>query len=259
MKKISDLDGFLIDLDGTLYRGKEVIVGAPDFISTIRKKGKKFLILSNNSSMSCKSYQNKLRLLGIDVNVEEILTSTIASIDYLKKNYPDSTVYPVGTLDFVSELHSEGIQITDTNADVVLLGFDTSLTYEKIKTATHMIRQGSHFLATHGDIFCPTDDGFIPDIGTFIPLFEKATGVSPKVIGKPHRDMVESALDRFNKKPECIGIIGDRLYTDIKMAETYGFIGILVLSGETVMNDTLADEVKPDYIFPSVKEIIQVL
>lgn len=259
MKKISELEGFLIDLDGTLYRGKEVIAGAPEFISTIRKKGKKLLILSNNSSMSCKSYQNKLRLLGIHINLEEIITSTIASIDYLKKNYPDSKVYPVGTSDFVSELQSEGIQITDTNADVVLLGFDTSLTYEKIKRATHMIRQGAHFLATHGDIFCPTDDGFIPDIGTFIPLFEKATGISPKVIGKPNHEMVESAIDRLNKKPERIGIIGDRLYTDIKMAKIYGFIGILVLSGETVMNDILTSEVRPDYIFPSIKEIIAAL
>ena len=190
------------------------------------------------------------------MNQEEILTSIIASADFLMKQFPGAVVYPVGTPEFEEELLSLGINISHENADVGPLGFDTTLTYEKIKKATRLIRDGARFIATHGDVFCPTEDGFIPDIGTIIPLFEKATNVSPTIIGKPFRSMIDSALSRLNLMPESIGMVGDRLYTDIAMAKTFGLTSILGLSGETKMANLSTSEMHPDYIFPSIQEII---
>ncbi|MGF3496194.1 MAG: HAD-IIA family hydrolase [Methanolinea tarda] len=256
MKKISELKGYLIDLDGTLYLGNLLIPGAIEYISSLRQKEKKILFLSNNSAKSRTDYVNKLKRLGIEVNQEEILTSTIASADFLMKNFPDAIVYPVGTPEFEAELISLGINISYENADVVLLGFDTSLTYEKIKKAARLICYGASFIATHGDLLCPTEDGFIPDIGTLIPIFEKATNKSPTIIGKPFSSMIESVLSRLNLMPEFIGMVGDRLYTDIAMAKTYGLTSILVLSGETKITDLSGSAMHPDYIFPSVREII---
>jgi len=259
MNNIADLQGFLIDLDGTLYLGNQVIPGAADFITTLRENDKRFLILSNNSSKSRKSYQEKLRQLKIEVELTEILTSTIASADFIITNFPRAKVYPVGTPDFEAELISLGIDIDYSNADTVLLGFDTTLTYEKLRIATKFIFEGARFIATHGDVLCPTENGFIPDIGTFIPLFERATGVSPLIIGKPNKSMIDSALGRLQIPVNNVGMIGDRLYTDMKMANTFGLASILVLSGETTADELIFVEPKPDFVFRSVREMIPII
>lgn len=256
MKDISALDGFLIDLDGTIYVGDTLIPGANEFIITLRQNQKRFLFLSNNSSKSVNTYRDKLRRLGIDVNREEILNSTIAAADLLSQQFPDATVYPVGTPDFEMELISLGISVSHTDADIVLLGFDTTLTYEKIRHATKLIRNGAHFFATHGDVFCPTEDGFIPDIGTIIPLFEKATNRFPVIIGKPNRPIIDSAVSRLKLTPESLGMIGDRLYTDIQMAKNFDLTSILVLSGETTLSDLSGSDLCPDYVVSSIQELI---
>jgi HAD superfamily hydrolase (TIGR01457 family) len=259
MKNISGLEGFLIDLDGTIYLGDHIIPGAPEFISALRRKKKDFLFLSNNSSKSRASYKNKLSRLGIEVNQENILNSTVATADLLSAQFPHATVFPVGTPDFEAELISLGIKISHSDADIVLLGFDTTLTYDKIRNASKLISEGAQFFATHGDVMCPTENGFIPDIGTFIPLFEKATGKSPTIIGKPYRPIIDSALTRLKIAPESIGMVGDRLYTDIKMAKNFALTSILVLSGETKITDLSGSELSPDYVFRSVREIVPYL
>lgn len=258
-KKISDIKGFLIDLDGTIYRGNKLLPGAVEFINALRNSDKKFLIISNNSSMSRKSHKNKLNKFGIEVDEDQIFTSTIATIIYLKKNYTESEVYPVGTPEFENELRSNGIRVSKNKGDVVLLGFDKTLTYHKIEVATRLINSGAKFIATHSDILCPTENGFIPDIGSMIALLEKATNISPKVIGKPNKDMVESALLKLAMSKNQVAMVGDRVYTDMKMAHDFGLISILVLSGETKEEDLSNMSPKPDYIFKSIREVISEL
>lgn len=257
--KISDIKGFLIDLDGTIYRGNKLLPGAVDFINMLKRRDKKFLIISNNSSKSRKNYKNKLNEFGIEIDEDQIFTSTIATIGYIKKKYPKSKFCPVGTPEFEYELRSNGVKISKNKGDVVLLGFDKTLTYHKIEVAVRLINNGAEFIATHSDILCPVENGFIPDIGTMIALFEKATNRSPKVIGKPNKEMVESALLKLALPPNQVAMVGDRLYTDMKMAHDFGLISILVLSGETKEEDLSNISPKPDYIFKSIREVISEL
>lgn len=258
-KKISDIKGFLIDLDGTIYRGNKLVPGAVEFINMLKRGDKKFLIISNNSSKSRRDYKNKLNKFGIEIDEDQIFTSTIATIDYIKKKYPKSKIYPVGTPEFEYELRSNDVKVSKNEGDVVLLGFDKTLTYNKIEVAVRLINNGAEFIATHSDILCPVEKGFIPDIGTMIALFEKATNRLPKVIGKPNKEMVESALLKLALPPNQVAMVGDRLYTDMKMAHDFGITSILVLSGETKEEDLLDIPSKPDYIFKSVNDILEVL
>lgn len=249
----------MIDLDGTIYRGNKLVPGAVEFINALKRSDKKFLIISNNSSKSRRDYKNKLNKFGIEIEEGQIFTSTIATTYYLKKNYPKSKVYPVGTPEFEDELRSNDIKIDKNEGDVVLLGFDKTLTYHKIKVAVRLINNGAEFIATHSDILCPVENGFIPDIGTMIALFEKATNRLPKVIGKPNKEMVESALSKLALPLNQVAMVGDRLYTDMKMAHDFGLMSILVLSGDTKEESLLDIPSKPDYVFKSVKDILEVL
>jgi HAD superfamily hydrolase (TIGR01457 family) len=256
MRRLSSIQGFLVDLDGTLYVGNRVIAKAPEFIESLKRLNKSFLIVSNNSSMSRESYKNKLQKLGIDVTAGQIFTSTMATALFLQRRYPGSLVYPVGTPEFEIELRANGIQLSKNEADIVVLGFDKTLTYEKIAHATRLIRDGALFVATHADRFCPTENGMIPDIGPMIALFTSATDVSPKTIGKPNSEMIEGALSLLKLSAAGVAMVGDRVYTDLKMAQDFGLTSVLVLSGEAQRTDLKTLSSMPDYIFESVGDII---
>jgi 4-nitrophenyl phosphatase len=255
-QSLKGINGLLIDLDGTLYIGDRLIDGADKLLEALKLNNKKFLILSNNSSASRSSYKQRLSRMGILIDEELIFTSTIATINYLKLNYANSIIFPVGTPDFEAELKSHGIFLNNDYGDVVVLAFDKTLTYEKIAKASKLISNGSSFIATHADILCPTENGYIPDIGTMIALLKAATSKEPKVIGKPNKEMVEMAISILALPRDQIAIVGDRLYTDMVLAQKFGLKSILVLSGETKESDLLDSSFKPDFIFNSVKEII---
>ncbi len=217
-ERLKNIECFLLDMDGTLYLGDIVIPGAIEFVKRIKLKNKKTVFLSNNSSKNSEQYFSKLKKLHISANKNEIFTSLTASIIYLKSKKILS-VYPIGTPGFIKELILNGIKIDQHRPEAVLLGFDKTITYEKIKTGYKLIKSGVKFIATHPDIVCPTEDGFIPDTGGFIAMFKKLTGVSPKIIGKPYPTMIKSVLKCYNCKRQNTAIVGDRLYTDMKMGK----------------------------------------
>jgi len=254
---MDDISGIMIDMDGTVYKGSEVIKGAPEFVERLRKKEIPFVFLTNNSASDRKHYLNKLKKMEFDVTIDNILTSATATFQYVAKHHGNAAVYPVGTPKFVEEAKAEGIRIVDHDPDIVLLAFDTTITYEKINKAYDFIKKGAEFIATHPDDLCPTEDGYDVDIGPFIRFLESMTGVKATVIGKPNKLMIEMAAEKMNVRKEGLVMIGDRLYTDIKMASDNRIRSILVLSGETKKEDLDNSNVHPSEVAGSIDELFR--
>jgi len=253
---------FVLDMDGTFYLGNRLIEGSLSFLEKLKIQGKRFLFFTNNSSRTSAFYRKKLAGMGCFVEDSDIVTSGDVTIKYLKENYPEAGVYLVGTKLLCESFRNGGIRLTndtDEKPDIVVLGFDTELTYEKIERACTFIRNGAIFLATHLDYNCPTEDGFIPDCGSMCAMVEASTGVKPRYLGKPFRETVDMIKLITGLDDKDLAFVGDRLYTDIATGVSNGITGILVLTGETKLEDVEKSEVKPDYIFDSLGALGQAL
>lgn len=163
-----------------------------------------------------------------------------------------SSIYLVGTPVLEDEFVRHGFTLTDNEPEYVVLGFDTTLTYEKLVTACDLIRKGTPYIATHPDFNCPTENGYIPDCGAMMALTEASTGKAPQVVGKPNKEIVTALLNKKNATLSEMAIIGDRLYTDIATGCNAGIKSVLVLSGESKINDVAVSPFKPDYIFDNL-------
>lgn len=233
--RIDFKEGILfIDLDGTLFVGGNMIPGADKFIEKLIEEEIQFFLLSNNSSYSKEKLRNKLSSMGITVGIEQIILSTDGLIDYLLYEGISET-FVVGSSAMKNMLEQYNIVTESENPEYVLLGYDTEINYDKMKRACHLINKDIPYIATHCDISCPSPNGPIPDIGSFIAMFELVTGKSPtKIFGKPNAEMLTPALKANNiSEPSKIYVIGDRLYTDKELAENVQGNFICVLSGET--------------------------
>jgi len=250
---------FLLDMDGTIYLGEKLLPGSLEFLNLLSERGLDYLFLTNNSSKHAGQYVEKLARFGIHVGEEQILTSGEATTIFLQKEMPNARVFIVGTKALEEEFDSCGFKLVEDTPDVVVLGFDTTLTYKKLWKICDYIREGCPYIATHPDINCPTETGFMPDIGSFIALIESSTGRRPdEVIGKPNDHMVHAVLERTGYKKDEIAMIGDRLYTDIAMGKT-GIKTVLVLSGETKITDLESSEIRPDIIEEDLMGIVKLL
>lgn len=245
----------MIDMDGTVYKGGNVIPGAVEFIEFLVNSEMPFVFLTNNSSSPRSYYFNKLRKMGFRVLEENVITSNIATIRYVLEKYPGKKVYPIASEDVIEEIKNAGINITDKDPDVVYLTFDKTIDYAKINAGFHFISNGAKLVATHPDDVCPTEDSYDVDIGPFIRLFESISGCKAEIVGKPNRLMLEMAAVEMGVQIEEAVMIGDRLYTDIKMASEACISSILVLTGETSKKDLETSEIKPTYVLESVSDI----
>ena len=253
---------FILDLDGTLYLGNKIFYKAIKFINE-NWNNYKFYFMTNNTSRSRKSYLYKLRSLGLKyANIDNLLTPFYPLVEYLKqKNFKN--VYCLCTQDFIQELRAKSIncivepKFVD-NIQVVIVGFDIELTYEKLKKASLLLQNRNiEFLLTHPDKTCPLEDGFIPDAGSIAVLLENVTGRKPnRVFGKPSKELLSPLLKRY--KSEEMVIVGDRLYTDKVMADDTGIDFILVLSGETKRKDVEREEKFPAIILKSLEELEEI-
>ena len=245
-----------LDLDGTIYMGEALIPGAKEFLDYLKDKGIFFYFLSNNSSRSKADYVKKLSALGIYTDEEGIILSTDGVIAFLfERNIRD--IYVVGTKSMKEMFIQAEFDIESPNPSFVILGFDTELTYEKLKTAALFIQNGVELIATHPDLVCPTPEGFIPDTGAMLALFEKATNKKPlKIFGKPNPEMITHILKKHNVSPENVVMIGDRIYTDMELARRVPCDFILVLSGETKKEDLAQIEEQPTLVVESVADLI---
>jgi len=246
-------------MDGTVYLGNKLLPGALRFMNYLAATGREYLFLTNNSSQNARYYARKLQAMGWPATEEDILTSGEATALYLQQIRPRARLYVVGTTALVEELAAYGFIITADAPDFVVLGFDTTLTYDKLVTACDLIRHGTPFIATHPDLNCPTETGFIPDCGSMIALIKASTGVEPKVIGKPNREIIDVIFRKKNFARAEMAIIGDRLYTDIATGRNAGIYTVLVLSGETKPSDLAQAMVRPDYIFENLDNLTDYL
>jgi 4-nitrophenyl phosphatase len=250
---------FILDMDGTFYLGDRLIQGSLEFLNKLKEKGIDFLFFTNNSSRTRQFYRKKLASMGCYVDESSIVTSGDVTIRYLREHHKDASVYLVGTGLLEESFIEGGIRLTKNDPDIVVIGFDTTLTYEKIERACTFIRNGATFIATHLDLNCPTEDGFIPDCGSMCAMIEASTGVKPRYLGKPFKDTVDMIKLITGRSNEEMAFVGDRLYTDIAVGVNNGITGILVLTGETTPEDVEKSSVKPDYIFDSLYALGQVL
>lgn len=258
--KLKEKTLYLLDMDGTIYNENEIFDGTLEFLEEIERRDGQYVFITNNSSKSVEDYVQKVRAMGIKAEYENFYTSGQATAMYLKENYPNQVVYCMGTKSLIKELREAGIEVVtevDERAGVVLLGFDTENTSEKIRNTCIMLGRDVAYLATNPDLVCPVSFGYIPDCGSMSIMLKNATGKEPFFIGKPEPIMVNCVLKKLNCKREDAVIVGDRLYTDIKTGANAQVDTICVLSGEASMEDILHGEVEPTYIFKSVKEIYE--
>ena len=252
---LDDMEVVFLDLDGTIYLGSNLIEGALSFLERLEERGIRRFFLSNNSSKSVGEYQEKLRGLGIPASEDEILLSTHDLISWLRENGIDQT-YLVGTEGMREMLESVGVATASENPQYVVLGYDTEITYEKLSTASIHLHKGVPMVASHPDIVCPSPDGGLPDTGAYMDLFEATTGVRPEhVCGKPNAGMILHKVQELGLRPDQCAMVGDRLYTDMEMAERAGVHGVLVLSGEATIEDLEQAPQSPSVVVGSVDEL----
>ena len=253
---LEDKKLFILDMDGTVYLGDRLFPETLPFLERITSSGKRYLFFTNNASRSPETYVHRLQSMGIPAGRREILTSGDVTIHFLKMHRPGQTVYIVGTPDLIESFQAEGILLDDEKPDIVLVSFDTTLTYDKLEKACRFIREGAEFLSTHPDFNCPVEGGFIPDSGSICALVTASTGKMPRYFGKPYPETLEMLMETTGCAKEDMVVIGDRLYTEIAMGVNNGVDAVLVLSGETTLEDVEASDVKPDYIVPSIGDLL---
>jgi len=251
---------FIFDMDGTIYLGDNFIDGAVELLEYLDERETKFVFMTNNSSKNSGIYCDKLKKMGYEVEEAKIFTSGEATRIYINKFKPEAKIFLLGNEYLEAEFEQNGFTLVkgrDENPDYVVLGFDTTLTYEKIWIACDYIKDGVEYLATHPDFVCPLPAGkTMPDTGAMIKMFEAATGgITPKIIGKPNSLIIESILDKYNLKQDDVVMVGDRLYTDMKLGENANIDTILVLTGEATVEDIENSDIVPTYVFESVKTI----
>lgn len=262
MADLKNITLFLLDMDGTVNLGYDPIDGAKEFLCTLKEQGKNYIFLTNNSSRNANDYVEKMRSLGFPCEKENVFTSGMAAGMFLRDNKKDSLVFVCGTESLKEELKKYGVNISEdgVGADTVLLGYDTELDYKKIRIVCDLLDGGADYYATNIDMVCPIEGGrYLPDCGSFADMFENAVKRRPVFLGKPDRTMIDILAKSESVPYENIAMVGDRIYTDVKTGINAGVTSVLVLSGETTMEDYKKSDVKPDYILDSVKDIYNVI
>ena len=251
---------WLLDMDGTIYLGEQIFPETLGFLQKIRENGGRYMMLTNNSSKSVDVYVKKVRRMGIEAGPDDFFTSVHATAQYLLAHHREERIYAEGTRSFIEQLKNAGLDVTeelDRTATVIVLGFDTELTFEKMNRTSEMLTgfKGA-YIATHPDLVCPTEYGAVPDLGSLLIGFQNATGLMPKIIGKPEPAMIDAAIEVTGYRKEDAVMVGDRVYTDIASGVNAGITTIGVLSGEATLQEMLDAEKKPDYVFNNVGEIL---
>ncbi len=260
IEKLREIKAFALDMDGTIYLGERLFPFTRAFLARASETGRKCFFLTNNSSKSTEAYVQKLARMGVEAEPGKIVTSGHAAVSLLKKRYPGKRVALLGTEALKEEFSRSGIDLSDESPEAAVLAFDTELTYKKLCDFCDCARSGMPYIATHPDVNCPAESGFIPDAGSFIELIRASTGRMPDIVaGKPYRPIVDELLERTGLKPHEIAMVGDRLYTDIKTGLDHGLVSILVLTGETDEIMLKKSGMRPDLVFGSLEDMIKLL
>ena len=248
--------GFLIDMDGVIYRGHELIPGAAEFIHSLIARDVPFLFLTNNSQRTRRDIATKVNRMGINgVESRHIYTCATATAQFLASQKPNGTAYVIGEGGLLNALHEYGFAIVDHEPDYVVVGEGRAYTLEMVENAVLMIAKGAKLIATNLDPSCPTSRGIRPGCGAYVALLEKATGVQAFSVGKPSPIMIRAARKELGLTAAETTIIGDTMETDILGGVQMGYHTVLVLSGGTRREDLKNFAYRPDLVVESIAEL----
>ena len=272
-EKLSKIKRLALDMDGTIYLGSTLFPFTIDFLNSMKENGVDYSFLTNNPTRSVADYLKKLAGLGIQANEDNMYTTSLATIDYLKSHYPEAKrIFFVGTESMISQFERAGYESCaddpDDVPDVLVVAFDTTVTHAKLSRAAWWASQNVPYVATNPDLVCPTDQRVVlVDCGSICKCIEAATGRRPDItLGKPDPNMLYGIIEKYGLKAEEVAMVGDRIYTDTATAHNAGAFGVLVLSGETTIETALkvAEDARnnpapefypPDIIVRDIKEL----
>lgn len=255
---LAPVTGYVIDMDGVLYRGRQPLPHVVEFLGALERRGIPYIMATNNSMSTPADYVDRLARMGIAVAPEHILTSGLATRVWLGERYPRGTkAFVVGMPALVEAILGDGFfQPGQTDADVVVSGLDLTLTYDKLKTAALAIRRGAAYVATNADATLPTEVGLVPGSGAIVAAIRAATDVEPTIIGKPEPGMLIEAARLMGTDPATTVMLGDRLDTDVLAGQRAGFLTLLVLTGVTQPADLERSAIKPDVVVPDLGPLV---
>ncbi len=246
---------YLIDMDGVIVRGSELIPGADAFLNRLHDRQIKFLILTNNPIYTPIDLQHRLQRIGISVTVEHLYTSAIATARFLKSQLPGGTAFIIGESGLSQALHDAGYVLTDHDPDYVVVGETTSLSYERLTQAVRLVSRGARFIATNPDPNGPGEGGLVPACGAITAFIQSATGVEPYFVGKPNALMMRTALRYLGEHSDNAIMVGDRMDTDIRVGTEAGLETVLVLTGVTRREMVDRFPYRPTRIVESVADL----
>ncbi len=254
MKKYS---GYLIDLDGTMYRGNEPIDGAATFIHTLNEMDIPYLFLTNNSTSTQENVAQKLTSMGIDTTAEHVFTSSLATAKYIKQKNASARCMVIGEQGLYHAIEKEGLTVADTSCDYVVIGLDRQITYEKLAQACLAIREGAVFISTNADRAIPTERGLLPGNGALTSVITVSTGVQPIFIGKPEQIIMEEALEVLGTANKDTIMVGDNYQTDILAGISAKIDTLMVFTGVTPYQDYPTLTIKPTFNVQNLEEWIK--
>ncbi|MGE8207561.1 TIGR01457 family HAD-type hydrolase [Heyndrickxia sp. NPDC080065] len=246
--------GYLIDLDGTMYRGNEKIDAAGDFIQRLRRKNIPYLFVTNNSSRTPEQVAKKLNEFDIPVEENQIFTTSMATAEYIYEQNQNGTIYVIGEEGLKTALKQKGFQFTDEHPDFVVVGIDRKINYEKLSLACLAVRSGATFISTNADIALPTERGFLPGNGSITSVITVSTQTEPIFIGKPESIIMNQALTFLGTKKEETMMVGDFYDTDILAGINAGIDTLLVHTGVTTKEALLKKEKQPTFAVNSLDD-----
>ena len=252
------IEGYLLDLDGTVYLGENLIAGAGQALETLRSRGRKIVFLTNKPLHSRADYAEKLTRLGVPALAEDVVTSSYVLAGYLAERVPGARVFAIGEEPLLAELRGAGLVLTDDpeQVDFVVAAFDRTFDYRKLNTGFQALRRGARFVATNPDRTCPVEGGEIPDAAAVIAALEATSQREVEtVVGKPSIHMMKAGLERLGILADRAAIVGDRLETDVAMGLSGGLTAILTLSGVTTRQILNVSNIQPDYIIENLAEL----
>jgi NagD protein len=258
---LSHIRHVVLDMDGTIYKGKKLFDCTLPFLARLRGLSIGYTFLTNNTSRSKADYVAKLRAFGIDAGVSQIFTPADSALVYLNDHHPNARhIAVLGTPSLCAQFEAAGFTVTWDDPEAVVVGFDTTLTFDRLCRTAWWISQGLPFIATHPDLICPTDEPTVlVDCGAVCAALTAATGRQPVVLGKPDPSILLDLCRALGLTPDRIAMVGDRIYTDMAMARRAGALGVLVLTGEATAADAAAQPQPPDLVLDDIGELGRLL
>jgi NagD protein len=250
---------WLIDMDGVLVHEGHALPGAADFLARLAEKGRRFLVLTNNSIFTPRDLSARLAHSGLQVPEESIWTSALATSDFLSTQHPNGSAYVIGEAGLTTALYEAGYTLTDISPDYVVLGETRTYSFEAITKAVRLVGSGARFIATNPDVTSPSHEGPLPATGSVAAMITKATGASPYFVGKPNPMMFRSAMNRISAHSETTVMMGDRMDTDVVAGIEAGLETILVLSGSTKASDVARFPYRPTRVVDSVADVVELV